>query len=219
MAGSAQGSGGRRSGAGRHWLISGAVVCGQIATVAGIGLIWSGGLSASPASAARSAAALGVTHAGSERGVVAKSSSRTRPTVGNYDWVYKHLTFKNHLNQSGDFTITQAGEANCVGAVTEGTFNLPTGDLTKDVGAQINTNSPCGNEASSQRFEVHVGIKFGGSTTYAAFYIRLDQFTAGTPYHLQVAQRVTDIYMPPVGHLMISNNLNDSGVLAEFFVR
>jgi hypothetical protein len=133
--------------------------------------------------------------------------------------VYKHLTFKNHLSQSGDFTITQAGEANCVGAVTQGKFDLPTGDLTKDVGAQINTSYPCSNDASSQRYEVHVGIKFGGSTTYAAFYIRLDQFASGTPYHLQVAQRVTDISMPPVGLLVISNNSSDAGVLAELFVR
>jgi hypothetical protein len=109
---------------------------------AGIGAIWSGGLSATPASAARSTAVSSATNAGSERGDAATSSSRKGPNLGNYDWVYKHVTFKNHLSQSGDFTIFQAGEANCVGAVTQGKFDLPAGDLTKDVGAQINTNQP-----------------------------------------------------------------------------
>jgi hypothetical protein len=192
-----KGSSGGRGGSGRRWLISGAAAFSLLAIGAGIGTIGSDGLSATAASAASRTAVSSATNAGSERSAAATSSKHRGPNVRGYEWVYKHLTFKNHLSQSGDFTITQAGEANCVGAVTQGKFDLPTGDLTKDVGAQINTSYPCSNDASSQRYEVHVGITFGGSTTYAAFYIRLDQFASGTPYHLQVAQRVTDISMPP----------------------
>ena len=156
-------------------------------------------------------AAQASTHAGGT------NSTKTGAGLRNYEWLYKPLVFENHVGLSGDFTISAAGEANCVGAVTSGKFALPAGGVTKDVGAQINSNFPCNHEASTQRFQVHVGLS-AGQTVYASFYIRLDQAAAGAPYHLSVAQRVTEISMPGVGILKLSNrSFGTQGVLAQFF--
>jgi hypothetical protein len=163
----------------RGRIIGGAIALSVVMIGAGIGIgaaIWSGGSSTTTVSAARNGAA-------PVSDAAPKASDPATNAVNNYNWLYRPLMIEKFPFDT-DITIVPAGNANCVGAVTNGTFRFAANSwVKKDVGAQINSDSPCNQQPSYQVFDVTVEY-LNQARNKVQFQMTFGQLGPGKPYYL-----------------------------------